>query len=187
MVLTDNAYFVNDIKLAAVSSTNLNTKLTAYRIKYEKEFLQKLLGYELASLILAYDSETSTQRIKDIVEGKEYTIDYNNRSQKIKWNGLINIDLVSPIAYYVYCMFIAFEERESTPTGQFFATVENSVRADITFSFINAYGRMKELAGYAGQSELEPSLYNFLLTEEENNTYPELIFTEFPPVSNWLL
>ena len=183
MSLIDNTYFINDIKLAVGAYSTLS----AYITKYEKEYLTKLLGYELATLVLAYNSETSEQRIKDIVEGKEYTIDYNNRSQKIKWNGLKNTDLISPIANYVYCMYLAFEERNSTMQGQTFPVAENSVRADIIFGFINAYSRMKELSGYAGQSELEPSLYNFLLTEEENDTYPDLIFTEFSSVSNWLL
>ena len=94
MSLIDATYFKNDINLPSETYGNLS----GFIAKFEKELLIRLFGYGLYKLINAYNAETSPQRIKDIVVGKEFT----DGDYTYKWNGLVNAEKVSIIAYYVY-------------------------------------------------------------------------------------
>ena len=90
MSIINTSYFVKDISIPVGSLSNLDNEI----VKYEPEVLTMLLGYELYKLTL---SETS-QRMTDLLTGKEYTVSYNGRNQLIKWNGFSNTELISLIA-----------------------------------------------------------------------------------------
>lgn len=173
MSLIDSTYFVGDIQLDVGEYSTLSSFITVY----EKQFLIKAFGYELYKEIAAYDSETSDQRIKDLVEGKEYTIDWNGRSQLIKYNGLINTDLISPIAYYVYYHFVRGQASINVTTGQIKPNNENASNADLSMQVQGSWNRLLELTGYEGQNLNIPSIYNFI--NENITEYPEWDFTDF--------
>jgi len=165
MSLIDSTYFVKDINIPASTYSDL----TAYITKYEKEILMQLLGYELATLVLAYNVSTSPQRIKDIVEGKEYDVN----GYTVKWNGLKNTDKVSLIAYYVFYWWARNNATFTGTVGEMKSTGENAVNAPLTQRLSNAWSQLVDLS----QSYNYPyhSLLAFL-TENESD-YPEWEFT----------
>jgi hypothetical protein len=172
MSLTDTTYFKDDISLPNGENSNLADILD----KYEKELLIKLFGYELAKEILEYNESSSPQRIKDIVEGKEYTVSCSGRNQLIKWNGLINDEKVSLLAYYNYYWWHRNKVTQSANVGEVIPQQQHSDVASPALTASGAWHRMRELYGFCGQDELEPSAFNFMT--EFSDDYPEWIFKE---------
>lgn len=169
MSLTDSTYYVLDCNIPEGTYNTISEHIT----RYEGEILRQLLGYDLAKLVLAYDSETSPQRIIDLVEGKEYTIgDYT-----VKWNGLLNSDKVSLLAYYVYIQYLRNYHETFQNVGIVVSTVENSQVITPGGKIQAAGARLRELAGYQCQDSYYPSLRNFLLNHESD--YPEWLWNEY--------
>ncbi len=171
MSLIDQSYFVFDINLPVGTYSSL----PGYINRFEPEILTELLGYELAALVMAYDPDTSEQRIIDFVEGKEYTAIVNGRDVKVKWNGLINTQKKSLIAYYVYYWYVRANNTLTTGIGEAKAKTENGTMVDASQKVMNAAMRLAELYGNEYESEAMPSAYNFLKHHEAD--YPEWIFT----------
>jgi len=171
MSLIDSTYFVKDINLPTGSAY---TDIDSYITRYEKEILIKLLGYELWKLVDAYDPTTSDQRIKDLVEGKEWT--YNDTL--IKWNGFKNDDKVSLIAYYVYYWYVRNRNVNFQTTGTQKAKNENSVMASPVLSLTQAWTRLENLYQYDPESA-----YFFL--NENSDDYPEWDFTLLKSVNGF--
>jgi hypothetical protein len=145
----------------------------------ERDILIQLLGYDLAKLVLAYDSSTSPQRIKDIVEGKEYT----EGSYTVKWNGLKNSQKVSLLAYYIYIEYLQNNAVTFQNVGAVASQVEGGSMVSVASLIRRAGYRLKELAGYPWQDAYAPSLYNFLTKYE--TTYPEWLFNEYKPTNEF--
>jgi hypothetical protein len=144
MSLIDKTYFVGDlnIDLGTYGETNLNRIIA----KYEKILLIKLFGYTLYKLIAAYnplDESATEQRILEIIKGKEFTLD----GYTYKWNGLINTDKESIIAYYVYYYYCKNLISTTTSTGEVQNEHENAVTVDFNRRMQQAWGRMLVLIG----------------------------------------
>lgn len=156
MSLIDATYFKNDINLPSETYGNL----TGFITKFEKELLIRLFGYGLYKLISSYNAETSEQRIKDIVEGKEFT----DGDYTYKWNGLVNTEKVSIIAYYVYYYVMRDRVSQSTTTGEIIPGHENAEAIEIQAKVQSAWVKMLELIGETSQGSwtYQNSLYNFM-------------------------
>jgi hypothetical protein len=137
MSLIDNTYFNLDINLPARKEDNI----TAFIAKYEPEFLELVFGCTLAKLIAAY-APASEQRIKDIVDGKEYIIN----DITYTWKGLKTLN-DSPIAYYVYCQVMRNRITHTSTTGETKSKRENSDNAETNMKVQQAHLRMLELIG----------------------------------------
>lgn len=172
MSLIDKTYFVKDINIPDSTFSDLD----AYITRYEKEILQHLLGYELWKLVDAYGAG-DTGVIADLVEGKEYTIG----SETVKWNGLINDDKVSLIAYYVYYWWVRNNATFTAITGERKAKDENSDPAAVNQRITNAWLRLEDLA--LSVDFPYDSLYMFLSTNEAD--YPEWVYTELGNVNGF--
>lgn len=169
MSLTDNTYFVRDRKLPIKTGGLDDTGAAITR--YEPEILEHILGYTLAKLVLAY-SAGSPQRIKDIVDGKEYT----QGAFTVNWNGLKNTEKVSILTDYTYIQYVRDHAADFQSVGATMAVVENGVVISPTILIQRATMSMRELVGYEGQSIYKPSLRNFLKAHETD--YPDLIFND---------
>jgi len=169
MSLTDSTYFVLEIN---IPQGTYNT-IAEHIARYERDILIQLLGYDLAKLVLAYDSSTSPQRIKDIVEGKEYAVgDY-----MVKWNGLLNTEKVSILSYYVYMKYLENYIVTFQNIGLVSSNAEGGTMVSPGVKYQQIGYALRELAGYSGQDQYVPSLYNFLSVYE--STYTEWLFNEF--------
>jgi len=182
-MLIDYTYFINDIDIPGNDSGVIDTLVN----RYENKVIYDLFGYELGALIIAYNINTPTaseQRIRDIVEGKEYTVskeclnnEYyapNATNIKVKWNGLINSEKKSLLAYWVFYWWTREVESHQSSIGGFSPSVENSNYASLGKKAAAAWHNMLELYGYCDQSKIEPSCYNFMY--EFMDTYPEWVF-----------
>lgn len=171
MSLIDSTYFVNDINIPL----GTNNTVTQQIARYERDILIQLLGYDLAKLVIAYNSSTSPQRIKELVEGKEYTEgDYT-----VKWNGLINSEKVSLLAYYVYIQYAKGTASPLMNVGTVKPAIEGGAVVSPAGKIQEAGYKLRELAGYECQDILAASLYNFMMNQL--STYPEWLFNEFVP------
>ena len=175
MSLIDKTYFVQEINIPDSDYSGLTATIT----KYEKEILMKLLGYELYTLVAAYNVSTSPQRIKDIVEGKEYEVN----GYTIKWVGLANADKESLIAYYVFYWYLRNKTTVTSVLGETRAVSENTVNASPAQRLSGAWQRLLEMYGYPGQDSLIPSAYNFL--SEHESDYDEWVFTNIGSVNSF--
>lgn len=173
MSLIDSTYFVRDCFLNPGTYNDISASLT----RYERDILIQILGYDLAKLVLAYDSSTSPQRIKDIVEGKEYT----EGSYTVKWNGLINSEKVSILSYFTYIEYVKNHSVNFQNTGASASNIENGVNVGPGVLIQRASVKMLELIGYPCQDIYAASLYNFL--NHYSADYPEWLFNEYKPVN----
>lgn len=168
MSLIDATYFKNDINLPSETYGNL----TGFIAKFEKELLIRLFGYGLYKLIAAYDSAHPTetaQRIRDIIEGKEFT----DGDYTYKWNGLVNTEKESIIAYYIYYHVMRDRVSQTSTTGEIIPAHENAEAIEIQAKVQSAWRKMLELIGEISQGSwtYQNSLYNFMA--KNNADYPE--------------
>lgn len=187
------SYFVGEIN---VDQASANTSLTQAITQYEKEILIQLLGYKLYSLLIAdcTDFVPATQKYLDLVNGKEFTQEYNGQDVTIKWEGLANAQFQSLISYYVFYKYVERDVTRLYGTGVSMAeSKEGWQRASAVNKLCAAWERMRELYGkvppvYKNHydkpvkgSDLshvfncDASAYNFLLANKVD--YPDWIFT----------
>ena len=169
MSLIDYTYFVRDISLPGNAQANITASIT----RYERDILIQLLGYDYAKLVLAYNSSTSPQIIKDIVEGKEY----QEGDYTVKWNGLKNTEKVSLLAYYVFIEFVKDHAVDFQQVGAVASDLESGVNVGPSGLIQRASVRLRELAGYCGQDVYAASLYNLL--SKHSDSYPLWIWNEY--------
>ena len=171
MSIISSSYFEQEI---SIPTDSINSNIDDVITRYEPEILKKVLGYELWDLIK--DNPTTPDRLNELINGVEYTVSYNSRDQKVKWNGLANTDLKSLIAYYVYFMWQTNHVTTTSNLGEKASLVETAQRADPSQKAAHAWYLMRQLVGYSGQDLSEPSLYNFLT--KYKTTYPEWVFKD---------
>ena len=109
---------------------------------HQDDILEEILGYGLAKLVIAYDSGTSEQRIKDLVEGKEFISQDTNLK---KWIGFINSKKESIIAYHCFDKWMRSENETTTNNGVVKVMNENSIPASATNKLVTAQNRMVDL------------------------------------------
>ncbi len=171
--IIDSTYFIREINIPDSSFSALNS----YISRYGKGVLQKLLGYELWVLVNAYSSGTPGV-VKNFVEGKEYEA---FTGETIKWNGLINTDKISLMAYYVYYYWIRSKSTTLQTTGAMKLKSENAVAGSPVLKVSQAWSELETLYGFPGQSKYVASAYNFLAAHESD--YPDWIFSRVGSVN----
>ena len=187
MSLIDRDYFYGDINLPASKYDSKDDFIN----KYEKELLIKLFGYTLYKLIAAYDKDNPTaspERIRDIVTGKEFEMD----GYTYKWNGLINEEKVSPIAYYVYYYYLKDKQTATTNTGEAKTEKINAINTTSNQKLTQAWSKLKEIIGpfdigymISGipfdMNEYYQSLFFFMY--HNFDTYPEWQYSDIGSVN----
>jgi hypothetical protein len=156
MAVIDSTYFYNLIHIPSLGNTVNAASFADYLTQYEKESIERLLGYELAKEVLAYT--TGTGRISDIVNGKEFTVN----SRLYKWIGLKNTEKKSIIANYVYYKYMEDNASQNFVVGNSIPQAENSERVNPVSKMVLAYNNMLKMVDV---------LYLFL--EENAIIYPE--------------
>ena len=116
MSLIDETYF--DKRILSIPNTNRDevvNNISNYIEKFEPEYLNKVLGYELnKEFIAGLEEETPLQKWLDLRDGAEYA-DCNGRLQK--WTGFVNAIKDSPIAFYVFWKFKECTDRNEGRYG----------------------------------------------------------------------
>jgi len=181
--LIDHTYFIGEISLPAQVLTGSLADIDPYIVKYEREALIEILGYTLYKQLKAeIDSgppAVYTTKWDRLVNGHEYEIDYLGDAQLVKWNGLINSDKVSLIAYYIYYQYVKFHVSHTSGFGELFQAGENAARVSPSEKMVNAWNRFIDLRGKPSDYEINPTCYNFLneFEDDATNGYDKLLFT----------
>lgn len=125
MSLIDSTYFRNSITIPVGTYSDL----TQFIEQYEKQVLIGLLGYDLYTemmaayaAFLAVPSTPLPTKWDNLINGVSYTYG----AQTIRWNGLINSDKISFIAYFVYCQYLKSKQFPYQQTGTVQPKNENS-------------------------------------------------------------
>ena len=138
MSLIDKTYFNFEIN---IPDTGDYSELTNYITRFEPEILKAIFGYELAKQVIGYVALTTTDPIKSLVEGAAYE-DQDGNLQK--WGGLINVQKVSLIAYYVYYWYRKCTVTNTTSSGEKRSANENSIDAEYGNKIMVAWDRMSK-------------------------------------------
>jgi len=181
--LITSAYFIGEISLPGSALTGDLADIAPYIIKYEREALIKLLGYTLYKELKAeIDAESYTEKWNRLVNGHEYEITYMGETHLVKWNGLINSELVSLLAYYIYYKYVSFHVTQTSGIGEFISQAENSVKVSPSQKMVNAWNRFVDLRGNPSDASILPTCYNFLnkFEDDETNGYDKWLFTLIP-------
>lgn len=128
----------------------------------EPDVLQKLLGYELYKDFTENQSDAKWQAF---INGYEYT--YNDRL--IKWNGLVNDDKKSLLAYFTYAEILRDLDDYISEGGAFKTVSEKaqatSVNSKLAYGFnkgVDLYGKDSCHPHYKSDEQYKPTAYNFL-------------------------
>lgn len=178
--LIDTSYFVRDINVPVGSTVELAAPLTAAIVRYEPEYLKKLLGYTLWKAVQAEIDSGEYTVYEDLINGAEFSFDFDDYTITEKWEGLVNDEMVSPISHYVYCKQRYDVESFNTGLGQRRGKGENSVAHSAITPMVTAWRHLVKMHGEQNRyykkystyfldnanyvhSNPEPSAFNFLL------------------------
>jgi len=182
MSLIDSTYFIREINLP---DNSLTSDMSYFITQYEKEVLIKLLGYESYVLLKAAIDDGSpgyggTDKWVWLIKGHEYEVEYGG-TQTIKWNGLVNTDLVSFLAYYIYYQWMKFHVSDTTSVGESITEKENALGISPSHKMVSAWNNFIDLYGQVGDPVIKPSAYNFLHKYESD--YDKWIFTPMEKIN----
>lgn len=179
MSLIDSTYFSGEINLPGGSLSGDLADIDDYITRYEKEALIDILGYTLYKDFIANPSDTRWTRFS---AGYEYSIDYLGESHLVKWNGLVNTEKVSLLAFYIYYKYVEFHVTHTSGFGELLQKAENADKISVSQKRVNAWNRFIELRGIPGEAEINPTCYNFLdkFEDDATNGYDKWLFLVLP-------
>jgi len=176
-MLINNSYFKGENLIPNAIEADVTAIINSMTQKYEPDYLQKALGYELSELFITGIAEvTPDQRFIDLKMGKVFT---DSRGMVQKWGGFAPEisagvpDINTPIADYVFYFILNKDAIENTGIGTAKPAAKNAVivspadkmcfawnemvrKTKTLVAFLNAnMGVYPEFRTYAGSEELE--------------------------------
>lgn len=119
-------FFEGDLYIPQKSEPSVTAMLNRYIDKYEQEYFQKVLGYDLAEDFYgglpapaAPLDKLLTGELFDGIKGKE------------KWNGFLPSANISPCANYIWCKYMERQMvTQSTGAGEKVIEMQNAMDAN---------------------------------------------------------
>lgn len=156
MSFITDSYFIKSIPVTGVSNSNTGNEsaFATYIDRYEKEILLYGLGYELYTDL--QDALAAVSGVPgdltgiwgDLVNGKDYTIvDVEGNTVEVRWNGILNTDLESFVAYYIWFYWKTDRVQQETNIGTVVSKVENSSIVASHRQMVQAWNKFVELYG----------------------------------------
>lgn len=180
--LIDTSYFVREINLPGNPLTSVYTDIQQYIDQYEKQILIALLGRELyKELQVEIDADSYTTKWNRLVNGHEYSVDYQGITTEIRWNGLINDDKISLLSYYVYFYWMKFHATGTTSIGESVTEKENASGVQPVAKMVNAWNSHIDLYGKTNDVVINETAYNFL--KEFEDDYDNWVFTPMEKIN----
>ncbi len=178
--LIDTSYFVRDINVPFGSTAELKAPLIAAIVRYEPEYLKLLLGYTLWKAVQAEIDASVYTNYNELINGAEFSFEYNGRTINTKWEGLVNDEKISPIANYIYYKNRVNVESFNSGLGERKGKGENSVAHSAIVKMVSVWNDLANIHGKQNRYykrypdffldngnyshiNAEPSLFNFLL------------------------
>lgn len=173
MAYIDTTYFTDarGIYIPGIG-TNANSNLavfTPFLEAKEKQVLIDALGFELYTAFVAGIGDGA--KYDDLLNGKTYQIDICGVATNVRWNGLVNTDKESFIAYYTYWHWQLEKVGDTALTGVVRNENENSRQVTPHKKMVDAWNNFVRL--YLGEDEnsTQRSLFQFI--RDTNNTTPD--------------
>jgi len=187
-MLIDTTYFVLELAIANSDKALQMAKITEAISTYEDEILLRVLGYPL---YLSYKDDATTDRFKDLIDGKSFSFVLDGKTVTRPYPGL-KTKGQSFIACYVYYQYQANNVTSSTGAGEVEAKTENANRASLNDKMVRAINKASDLIGQdfpAQKLDLESyqhsndaaSLFNYLLANKA--IFPEWEFTPLKKIN----
>ena len=112
-----------------------------------KDILKKGLGPPLYELYVA-GIAAETQKYENIRDGTTYTVtNKDGDTVTVRWNGLLNTDKDSLLAYFIFAQYAADQNSYNTSIGEQSANNQNSTLVFPESKIRQAYNRGVELYG----------------------------------------
>lgn len=159
MPLITPAYFVGEINIPNAGTPKVDERITTFINQYEPDCLEKLLG---KALYASYKSDATTARMLGLLNGIDYTVS----GTTYHWNGLIEGNNVSLIAYYIYFYMMKDMATITTQIGEKVVVAEDTKAVSSGDKRVNAWNRFSLKAH---------NLFSFLWN---NSGYPEVSWTD---------
>lgn len=180
--LIDPTYFIGEISLPGSALTGSLSDIDPYIVKYERKALTELLGYTLYKELKAEidsDPQVFTDKWDRLVNGHEYEISYLGDTYLVKWNGLINSDKLSLLAYYIFWHYVRDHTTHTATFGEVLQNAENASKISPSQRLVNAWNGFVDLRGDPSDYAINPTCYNLLNEFEDDaaNGYDKLLFT----------
>ena len=146
-MIVDTTYFKGMINVQfAESAAAANTILGQYEW-VEKDILKKAFGPPLYELYVA-GIAAETQKYENIRDGTTYTVtNKDGDTVTVRWNGLLNTDKDSLLAYFIFAQYAADQNSYNTSIGEQSANNQNSTLVFPESKIRQAYNRGVELYG----------------------------------------
>lgn len=100
--LIDSTYFIDEITIPNIINTAVLSGLNQLIKRYQREILINALGVDLYYQLLNGYSAGGSDKWNDLIEGKIYTVNYDGKTYSVKWNGLVNSEKISLLAYFIF-------------------------------------------------------------------------------------
>lgn len=156
--IVDESYFINDIAIANTANASALAGLNSAIVKYEKEALLSMLGYELYQLFI---DNPAVQIYLDIMDGKEFSFEFGGKTITRKWVGLANDEKESLLAYFTYVKYETDRNTKNSSVGHITPNVENAIQDSPRAQYVNAWnkyvfhrGDFQKVNKYSGHSHL---------------------------------
>lgn len=145
-MIIDSTYFIGEINIAQLGQPHVVENLQIFIDKYEKKYLQKVLGKELTDLFLAGLKENP------VIE---------------RWTNLLDKlqsdDKISPIANFIYYHYCLSEHTFRGGYGDQLPKAENSEVITPNYKIVKAWNEMIELTN------------DLVKWVKDSNDYPEYV------------
>lgn len=147
---------------------------------YEEEFLTQALGRDLYNEFkTGLEQTVIEQKWLDLRDGKDYTVQDNNRNITVSYKGLKNSgQKISPISHYVYVKYVAENYRQMTALGMSSVDKENARDVSIRENLTKVYHELVNLTGQElpSSDEWDRILYPEDIDEDQLHKFnPSLI------------
>lgn len=184
--LITSDYFIREINLPGNVLTGDYADITPYITQYERLVLIELLGYPLYKELKAeIDAASYSTKWDRLVNGHEYTVDYQGVETTVKWNGLVNTELRSLLAYFIFYYYLKFHATFTSSRGSLLMNSENAEAFSPAQAMINAWKFGKDLYGKVNDDLVKPTAYNFLYNFKDD--YDGWIFSAAGSVNTFSL
>lgn len=151
MSLIDKEYFFGQIDIPNIDE-QINT-FNDLLDQYEKEILTDLLGYDLYKAFAAAlsaasnDPDNLLSPWRELVKGGEFTFEFDGHTITDYWNGLINTEKISLLAYYSYFNLRFKDLSFVTGVNEAQGISENAVTVTSTRKMVYAWNEFLRLYG----------------------------------------
>lgn len=186
-------YFIREVNLPGNVLSGTLANITPYIEQYEREVLIDLLGYPLYKSLLvgiaAGSPDYGSVRWKRLITGHEYDITYQGVDTQVKWNGLINDEKRSLLAYFIFYYYLKDHTTFTSNRGELAGLSENAVPFNPAQRLVKSWNLGRDLYGKTVDDLVNPTAYNFLYNfkDDETNGYDGWIFTPIDHLNTFSL